>query len=326
MLGVEFTVIIPAFNEERFVARAIESVLSQTIRPEQIVVVDDGSTDNTAAVVREYASDGVEYLYQDNRGLASARNTGIRAARGKYIGFLDSDDEWKKHLVSDVKGIFEKHPNLEWATAPYVKLFENGDVEFVRSVNSDLSGGGLIEDYFEAEVRFHFSCSSAMFVKREVFCSVGDFDTSISQYGEDCDMWFRIALTNPRIGYCNRIGAVYWRRKGSIMDSDPGDVEHQLMRIRKTESHAVLVGGAALQKSEPLVLDWIWSQMKEAAVQGNKNALERISRFYGRRLPIRRRLVLDLFRIFPFEFLWSAARKLNTRRRSLSSTGFRSIR
>ncbi len=108
MEHTEFTAIIPAFNEERFVARAIESVLSQTIRPEQIVVVDDGSTDNTAAVVRQYASDGVEYIYQDNSGLASARNTGIRAARGKYIGFLDSDDEWKDFLVWDVQGIFEK--------------------------------------------------------------------------------------------------------------------------------------------------------------------------------------------------------------------------
>ena len=321
MQGSEFAAIIPVFNGERFVARAIESVLSQTIRPEQIVVVDDGSTDNTAAMVMQYASDGVEYIYQDNGGSASARNAGIRAARGKYIGFLDADDEWKEHLVSDVKGVFEKHPNLVWATAPFVKLFENGDLEYESFVSSDLSGGGLIENYFEAQVRFHIANSSDMFVKREVFRSVGDFDTTIWRYGEDLDMWFRIALANPRIGYTNRIGAVYWGRQGSLMSTYAWDVERQLMRIHKTESHALFSGGAALQQSEPLVLDWIWTQIKDAAVQGNKSALEHISKFYGRRLPTRHRLVLDLTRFLPFGFLWSTVRKLTAWRRLLSGRG-----
>ena len=129
---VAVDVIIPAFNEERFIARAIESVLSQTVMPGQIVVIDDGSTDNTAAVVMQYASDGVEYIYQDNGGSASARNTGIRAARGKYIGFLDADDEWKEHLVSDVKRIFEKHPNLAWAAVPYVECRAICDRDRIR--------------------------------------------------------------------------------------------------------------------------------------------------------------------------------------------------
>lgn len=317
MAQIEFTAIIPAFNEERFIARAIESVLAQTIRPEQIIVVDDGSTDSTATVIRQYASDGVEYIFQDNSGLASARNAGIAAARGKYIGFLDSDDEWKESLVWDVKGLFQKYPNLVWACAPYVRLRENGEVEFVRSVSSDLSEGGLIEDYFEAQARFHFSCASAMFVKREVFRRVGDFDMSISQYGEDLDMWFRIALIYPQIGYSNTVGAIYWEKKGSITNTDPRNVERHLMRIHKTESHAYVVGIAALQKSESVVLEWIWRQMKEAAIQGNRKALKHISRYYGRRLPIRRRLLLDLFRIVPLGYLWATARKLKTRRRPL---------
>lgn len=310
----EFTAIIPAFNEEFFVARAIDSVLSQTIRPGQIVVVDDGSTDNTAAVIKQYAADGVEHVFQENGGLASARNAGIRAARGKYVGFLDADDEWKEHLVADVKGIFERYPNLAWATAPYEKLLENGAIEYIRSVNSEMSEGCLIENYFEAQVRFHFSCSSDMFVRRDVFTRVGNFDTSISQYGEDSDMWFRIALIYPQIGYANRIGATYWSRKGSIMDTDPRNVGHHLMRIRKAEAHANLVDGVGLQKSEQLILDWIWTQLKDAADLGNKEALGHISRFYGRRLPLRHRLVLDLTRLFPSKSLWGAVRKLLTRR------------
>lgn len=317
MEDIEFTAIIPAFNEERYVARAIDSVLSQTVRPEQIVVVDDGSTDGTAAVIKQYASDGVTHLYQENGGLASARNAGIRAARGMYIGFLDADDEWKAHLVSDVKRIFAQHPNLVWATAPYERSLENGHIDFVCSVSRDLSKDGVIEDYFEAQTRFHFSCSSDMFVKRAVFEDVGRFDTSISQYGEDLDMWFRIALKNPQIGYSDRAGAVYWRRAGSIMDSDPRNVERQLTRIQKTESHALSIGGAALRQSEPLVLDWIWTQMKEAVVQGNDKVLQHISRYYGRRLPLWRRLLLDVFRAVPLGPLLVAMRKLRARSRGL---------
>ena len=314
--NAEFTAVIPAFNEERFVARAIESVLSQTVRPRQIVVVDDGSTDNTAAVISRYAAEGVEHVRQDNSGLASARNTGIKTARGRYIGFLDADDEWKNFLIDDVKGLFEENPDLVWACAPYVKAFENGEVHFVRSVRSDIARNGLIENWFEAEARFRFSCASSMFVKREVFQQVGDFDTSISHYGEDLDMWFRIALIYPRIGYTDRVGAVYWEKQGSIMNTDPRNVERALRRFHKTESHALVVGGAALQKSEPVVLDWVWRQIKEAAVQGNSKALEHISRYYGRRLSTRHRLVLDLVRFIPFGYLWAVARKLKTWRSS----------
>ena len=153
-----------------------------------------------------------------------------------------------------------------------------------------------------------------MFVRRDVFTRVGNFDTSISQYGEDLDMWFRIALLYPQIGYANRVGAIYWTRKGSLMDTNPRDVGHHLMRIQKAEGHAILAGGTSLQKSEPVVLAWVWNQIKFAAVQGNKKALEHISKFYGRRLPMRHRLVLDITRYFPSRSLWGAARKLMTRR------------
>lgn len=314
MYEPEFTAIIPAFNEELYVARAIDSVLSQTIRPEQIIVVDDGSTDNTAGVIKRYAKDGVEYVFQENGGLASARNAGIRAARGKYLGFLDADDEWKEHLIADIKEVFERHPRLAWATAPYERLLENGDLEFVRSVSAEMSQDCLIENFFEAEARCHFSCSSDIFIKRDVFSRVGDFDTSISQYGEDLDMWFRIALIFPQIGYAKRVGATYWARKGSIMDADPRDVGHHLMRIRKAEAHAILANKSGSEMPEQLLTAWIWTQIKDAAELGNKEALDQISRFYGRRLPLRHRVVLDLTRIFPSKPFWSAVRKLLTRR------------
>jgi glycosyltransferase involved in cell wall biosynthesis len=316
MTDIEFTALIPAYNEELYIRRAIESVLSQSIRPEQILVVDDGSRDNTASIIREYSGEGVEYIYQRNSGLAAARNTGIGAARGKVIGFLDSDDEWKPHFVSDIKEIFAKYPQLVWATGPYVRLLESGEVEFVRRVSQEYCKNGLIEDYFDVESRFHFSIPCAMFVKRKVFDRVGTFDTVISQYGEDLDMWFRIAMRYPQIGYTESVGAVYWQKTGSIMDTDTRDVERDLGRIQRTESHAMSAGAEILSKVEPVVLDWVWRQVKEAAVQGNSKGLEHISKYYGRRFPLKRRLILDLFRLVPSRRLWATVRKLNTKKKA----------
>src|SRR5437762_12728182 len=91
------SVILPAFNRGAYIAGALESVMAQTWTRWELIVVDDGSTDETAAVARQYADAhrGVIVLTQDNRGVAAARNTGIRRARGSYIAFIDSDDLWR---------------------------------------------------------------------------------------------------------------------------------------------------------------------------------------------------------------------------------------
>ena len=85
------SVIIPAYNASKHIARAINSVLAQTCQPDRIIVVDDGSTDNTSEIVKQF--DSVKYIYQENSGVSIARNTGIEAADSNWIAFLDADDE-----------------------------------------------------------------------------------------------------------------------------------------------------------------------------------------------------------------------------------------
>ncbi|MHC5139531.1 MAG: glycosyltransferase family 2 protein, partial [Planctomycetota bacterium] len=85
--------VIPAYNAAKYIARSIDSVLAQTHPVDEIVIVDDGSTDNTAAIIKDYG-DKVRYIHQPNAGVSAARNTGIEAATGNWIAFLDADDEW----------------------------------------------------------------------------------------------------------------------------------------------------------------------------------------------------------------------------------------
>ena len=93
MRSPSISVVIPVFNGEKYLAEAIQSVLNQTVPPSEIIVVDDGSTDHTAAVCREFA-DQIHYLKQENHGAAAARNLGIKEAAGTYLAFLDADDLW----------------------------------------------------------------------------------------------------------------------------------------------------------------------------------------------------------------------------------------
>src|SRR5689334_1491177 len=86
--------IITTYNYAQFIRGAIESVLQQTVCPAEIVVVDDGSTDNTAAIVARYAAAGVRYVYQENGGASAARNRGLRETQGELVAFLDGDDRW----------------------------------------------------------------------------------------------------------------------------------------------------------------------------------------------------------------------------------------
>jgi glycosyltransferase involved in cell wall biosynthesis len=90
---IPVSVVIPAYNAASVLPRAIESVLGQTSRPEEVIVVDDGSTDNTAQVATQYGP-SITYIRQDNAGASAARNRGIAEATGEWIAFLDSDDEW----------------------------------------------------------------------------------------------------------------------------------------------------------------------------------------------------------------------------------------
>ena len=105
------SVIIPTYNRSKYVTKAIDSVLAQTYRDFEIIVVDDGSTDNTKEVLKPY-TDRIKYLYQENTGVSAARNAGIRAAGGQWIAFLDSDDEWLPEKLSIQMDYLSRHNEI----------------------------------------------------------------------------------------------------------------------------------------------------------------------------------------------------------------------
>jgi len=101
------SVVIPPYNAENFLKRNLDSISTQTLKPFEIIIVDDGSTDQTAEIAKSYKENKVHFIHQKNSGASAARNTGIRAANGEWIAFLDADDEWQGHHLENAVRILQ---------------------------------------------------------------------------------------------------------------------------------------------------------------------------------------------------------------------------
>ena len=187
------SVILPTFERARLLPRSIRSVLAQTFTDWELVVVDDGSTDNTAQVVQDWCrkTSRIRYLHQDNRGVGAARNLGIQHARGCYIACLDSDDEYlPKHLETRLN-LLRRHR---------LDLVQGG----VRVMGKDWT-----VDFFNPQRLVRLSdcvIGGTLFGKRDVFVALGGFGDL--NYGEDLDLWtraqrrFKVATFRNPTTYC----------------------------------------------------------------------------------------------------------------------------
>jgi len=196
------SVVIPAYNAGAFVSRTIDSVLAQTYRDFELIVVDDGSTDNTSDVVRSYGA-SVRYIYQENAGDGTARNTGISAAKGEWIAFLDHDDEWLPRKLELQMDILKRNSQLRWCGANYYKscLGRRDAVGSIQALKDKLAGRAFFENFFTA-VGQKDCCliTTTIIVHKEVFAQVGVFD-SCWLLCADFDMWWRVAYRYATIGY-----------------------------------------------------------------------------------------------------------------------------
>jgi glycosyltransferase involved in cell wall biosynthesis len=163
--------------------------MRQTYGRLEILVVDDGSTDATPAVVKAYSTDPrVKYLRQENRGLSAARNIGILHTDGEYIALLDADDFWEPEKLTRQMELFAQYPSCGMVFADY--LIFNAQGIMARSRNADHYDGQV--NFRQLLTRFNFIYPSTVVIRREVFAQCGYFDESLRAI-EDYDMWLRIA-------------------------------------------------------------------------------------------------------------------------------------
>lgn len=208
-----FTVstVIPAYNAEKHIGRAVDSVLNQSRPADEIIIVDDGSTDRTAEVIKSYG-DKVRYIYQENGGASVARNTGIKAAKGNWIAFLDCDDEWLAEYLQRQAGLVDRNPEIAWMAANFYNcLCSKGHK---KQIHDRGAGGKLLnrsevyEDYFQAYIKGASGWTGTLIIRKDVLNEAGLF-TPKQLMANDVDMWWRIAYIEPRMGYNKKPLAVY---------------------------------------------------------------------------------------------------------------------
>lgn len=193
--GQKVDVIIPVFNGQEFILEAIRSIESQTVRPARIIIIDDGSTDRTADIVRTYsATIPIIYLKNTHRGLSSARNYGISQSQNDYIGFLDADDVWYPKKLEAQLAVFRSSSfsDLGLVYCDYSLIDDQGQpTDKYYHVTIDPTGRGRVFNKILGENKIVSSASGAL-VRRTCFERSGLFDEKLTA-AEDWDMWLRIA-------------------------------------------------------------------------------------------------------------------------------------
>jgi glycosyltransferase involved in cell wall biosynthesis len=181
--------IIPVYNCAKYIGKSIESVLAQTNRPHEIIVVDDGSTDGTYEALNPYL-DSIIYVYQKNAGEPAARNTGIRHSSGEYIAFLDADDLWLPDKLQLQMDYFAAHPECSLVYTDMATFNENGIlVKSVRAFRGRVYHGGRIFPYVFQETLFG---SGSVVFRKDCCEKAGYFDESFL-IGCDYEMWLRMS-------------------------------------------------------------------------------------------------------------------------------------
>jgi len=183
------SIIIPCYNQARFLAEAVQSALDQNYPSKEVIVINDGSPDNTREVAAAFGKQ-IVYIEQENRGLSGARNTGIRAARGEYIAFLDSDDLYLPGALAAQAEYLNAHPQVSMVCGD--ALLYDGQRTF--GLKSARSGRPQNPANFRWETVEYCATPSTVMVRRPVFNRVGLFDEHLKNAAEDWLMWVRISL------------------------------------------------------------------------------------------------------------------------------------
>jgi glycosyltransferase involved in cell wall biosynthesis len=206
----KISVVMPLYNKGKEVSRAIDSVLSQTVKKFELIVVNDGSTDKGPEVVRGFEDQRIRIIDQQNAGVSAARNRGIADATTGLVAFLDADDEWAGDYLEIILRLVDKFPGASVFATGYTFKRVGGQERraIIRGLPESFSEG-ILENYFDVAGRSDPPlCSSAVAVRKEAIESVGGFPLGISA-GEDLLTWARLAV-GFTIAYSTKSRAVFW--------------------------------------------------------------------------------------------------------------------
>ncbi len=218
----KLTVIIPAYNCAGYIEETLASVFNQTRKPYEILVVNDGSTDNTADVVSKYPA--VRLINKTNQGPSETRNRGIQESSGNWIAFLDSDDMWHPEKIEKVEQYIAANPQTDMiSTAFYIGNEESWKKITPRRLYNPR------DSFFIQLYRRSFIATSSVVIKKEILMKTGGFDTELL-VAEDLDLYLRVALANANFHYFQE-HLLYYRSHGESITSNPLNAHRDIEKV-----------------------------------------------------------------------------------------------
>ena len=261
----KFSVVISVFNKEKYIANTLNSVLAQTFTDFEVVLLNDGSTDNSEAEILKFKDPRIRYFSKENRGASAARNFTIQQAEANYIALMDADDYWYPFYLEEQNRLLNEFPNESvFATATEIKrngkTFKN--TYSIRTIDED----AVLVDYFEASQLDSVLLSISTVLKKEVFANVGWYDPKIKS-GEDTDLYVRIGLKH-KVVFSPKVCATYIVRKNSLFQS-----------VKNLEDKANFEAYEGFEKNNPALKKFLdlnrYSLCILAKIEGNKEAFQK---------------------------------------------------
>jgi len=203
-----FSVVIPLYNKENFIAGTLKSVLAQTFTDFEVIIVNDVSTDNSLGVIDHIVDDRIRIIEHNvNKGLSASRNTGIKNAASDIIAFLDADDLWKPEFLEKMHSLMTLYPEAGIYGSRYEEIYPNNLIIPIPSPQSELINNMGTINFYISNLKKPIFCSSCICIKKGVFYDTGFYDEKIT-FSEDIDLYIRAAI-KYQIAYCNDILASY---------------------------------------------------------------------------------------------------------------------
>ena len=207
---VPVSVVIALYNKKEHIKRTLDSVISQEMTDFEVIVIDDGSTDGSGEIVKDYSDSRINLISQENKGVSKARNLGISRAKGDLIAFLDADDEWKPQFLSEILKLQELFPSAGAFATAYEQITPQGVLRTCPPENI-LEGGteyGVLSNYFKAGLHYPV-WASAIAIPKIILEEIGGFPVEICPF-EDVALFLKVAL-NYQIAWAYKPLAIYYQ-------------------------------------------------------------------------------------------------------------------
>jgi len=295
------SIIMPAFNVEKYIEASIKSVINQTYENWELIIIDDGSTDNTAAVITTHFSNDnrIKYYYQENSKQAKARNNGISKAVGDILAFLDADDLWLPKKLEYSLSLFD----LEKYDLLFTEAYLSSDDYIDLELDNYQKLGVLFGDYHGKVALRKFIESNripilTVLVKKDKVISVGGFDESCVP-AEDYDLWIRLLINDSRFIAIDKVLSIYRLQNNSSTTSDRLATQAVISSLIKNFTYTQI---NELQ-SKKYVIRWIkrWIDLYFNSLENKQDLLTYLNHFKLNNLKVK--YILLFSRFYTFEVL-----------------------